>query len=328
MSVLVQKRGLLDTLQDRGRYGYQSLGINPGGVMDLVAMRVANALVGNQKNETVLEMHYPAPALLFEEAALVSLAGADFTAGINGQAFPLHKPVVVQKGSLLQFAKRERGARVYLAIAGGFAADEWLGSYSTNLKAGAGGYDGRVLQKGDRLLQRKENFYPLEEAGQSMKPLPWQANIDQWYRKQSLRFVQGKNWELLSGESLKQLGNTLFHIGQDSDRMGYRLQGPAMQLQEIKEMISAAVTRGAVQVLPDGQLIVLMADHQTTGGYPVPMHIITADMPALAQLQPGETFRFEPVTPEEAIASYHRQEMDLQQLQNACNFRLQQYFNT
>lgn len=325
MSLLVQKKGLLDTIQDKGRYGYQSLGINPGGAMDRIAMRVANALVGNKNNEAVIEMHYPAPILLFEESVLVSLAGADFTATCDGYAFPLQKPVLVRKGSVLQFEKREKGARVYLAIEGGFAAEEWLGSCSTNLKAAAGGYYGRPLQKGDKLLQQKEIFYQPSQNNHSMEALPWQANTSEWYEKETIRFVKGKDYDLLTDASVKELENNLFTIGQESDRMGYRLLGPALQLKEKKEMISAAVTRGTVQLLPEGQLIVLMADHQTTGGYPVPAQVISADFSSLAQLQPGEKFRLKAVTMEKAMALYHQQEMDLQQLQNACNFRLQQY---
>lgn len=327
MSLLVEKNGLLDTIQDAGRYGHQHLGVNPGGVMDRVAMRVANALVGNDPGEAVLEMHYPAAQLRFEKNTLIALAGADFSALVNGIPLPLHQPAFVQEGTVLQFGQRKQGARVYLTVEGGFETDEWLQSSSTHLTLGVGGCKGRPLQKADRLVYKKTDLYEASDGDHPLETLPWRANTKTMYHGNMIRFIAGKDWERLSAAAQDLLCHTLFTIGRDSNRMGYRLQGPFLQLKEVKEMISAAVTRGTLQLLPDGQLIVLMADHQTTGGYPVPGHVISADFPSLAQLQAGETFLLRPVTLTEAVLAEKKLEMDLQQLQNACNFRLTAYLH-
>lgn len=327
MSLLITKHGLLDTIRDEGRYGYQHLGINPGGAMDRTAMRVANMLVGNDPAEVVIEMHFPAAEIQFEQTILIALAGADFSATINREEAPLLHPIMIQKGSTLRFGKQQKGARVYLAIQDGFVADEWLDSYSTNLKAKAGGYKGRPLQKNDRLVLKQEQQYAFLNKAHAFEILPWQAKVSDLYSKDVFRFIAGTEYELLSDALKTQLQTRSFIISRESDRMGYRLQGEALQLVTQKEMISAAVTRGTIQLLPDGQLIILMADHQTTGGYPRIGHIISADISSLAQMRPGENFSLQQVTIAEAEKIIYKQEMNLQQLQNACNFRLKEYLD-
>ncbi len=325
MSIQVIKAGILDTVQDAGRYGYQQLGINPGGVMDRTALRIANALVGNDAGAPVIEMHFPAAEILFEETMLVALAGADFSPRINGEELPLHKPVCIRKGSLLSFSKQKKGARTYLAVKGGWKADQWLHSYSTHLTVKAGGQAGRALGKTDRLFPQLIQPYGLLNKETLFEALPWQAAVAGLYTEGSLRMVQGYEFDTLSPAAKETILSTAFTISRDSNRMGYRLNGPALAVTGTTELISTAVTRGTLQLLPDGQLIVLMADHQTTGGYPRVGHLISADMASLAQKNPGELFSLSLVTVQEAENILQRQEMDLQQLQNACNFRLAQY---
>ncbi len=325
MSVRIVKPGLLDTIQDAGRYGYQHLGINPGGVMDRIAMRIANALVGNSANEAVLEMHFPAAEMVFETTVLIALAGADFSASINHKEVPLHHPILIKQGSALTFTQKKKGSCVYLAVEGGFETIQWLGSSSTHLQVHAGGWEGRQLQKNDRLLLKKESNYLFEESHSFFEVLPWQAKVADFYSEGKIRCVPGNEFEWLNELSKHAFAHTPFSISRNSDRMGYRLQGTALQTTIVKEILSTAVTRGTVQLLPNGQLIVLMADHQTTGGYPRVAHIISADMASLAQYAVGDTFHLQMVTMEEAENSLRAQEMNLQQLINACNFRLQQY---
>lgn len=147
MSVLIIKPGLLDTVQDGGRYGYQHLGINPSGAMDFVAASIANMLAGNDKEEAVIELHFPASSFLFEDDCLIALSGAEFRAIINNKSIPINTAVIVSKGSVLQFTQYSLRARCYLAVHGGWDTDYWLNSYSTNIKAAAGGYNGRALKK-------------------------------------------------------------------------------------------------------------------------------------------------------------------------------------
>lgn len=325
MSIRVQKPGLLDTLQDRGRYGYQQSGINPGGAMDRLAMRVANMLVGNDPGTAVLEMHFPAAVLLFETTTLIALSGADFSPEMEGREVPLHQPVLVNRGTVLQCKKQRKGARTYLAVAGGFESAEWLHSASTQLQVKAGGFAGRALQKQDSLLLKKPQPYPFPEPSQGFVTLPWRADMNGLYQDGPVRCIAGNELDNLDNPSRQLLTDAVFQITRGSDRMGYRLQGPELHTNLAGELVSTAVTRGTIQLLPNGQLIVLMADHQTTGGYPRLGHVTSADLPVLAQKQAGEEFGLQLVSVSEAEKILREQEMNLQQLQNACNFRLDQY---
>jgi antagonist of KipI len=322
MSIRVIKAGMLDSFQDGGRYGCQHWGINPGGAMDIVALQVANILVGNAPLETALEMHFPAAELLFEHAALIALSGAEFTAVANDVPVTLNKPVVVAAGTTLRFLRREKGARVYLAAAGGFRLQRWLGSSGTNLKVQAGGM-GRRLLKDDSVLANETVQFAETQAG----PLSWQASVSDLYPSGPIQFITGAEYDWLDSPGKLGLEQELFNIEAGSDRMGYRLRGKPVTVSTRQEMLSTAVTRGTMQLLPDGQLIVLMADHQTTGGYPRAGHVITAHQPSLAQLGPGEAVQFSRVSNETALAALEVQQRNLQQLQNACTFKLKQYFS-
>lgn len=156
MSIQVIRAGIMDSLQDKGRFGFQQLGINPTGAMDIFSMEMSNLLTGNAPGEAVIEMHFPAPVLLFRSDALIALSGADFTATLNDQPLPLHQPVWVKEKDVLAFRSPVKGARLYLSVAGGFAIDHWMGSGSTNLVAAAGGFSGRALSIGDEIPLHKK----------------------------------------------------------------------------------------------------------------------------------------------------------------------------
>ena len=328
MAIRILKPGLLDTIQDAGRYGYQHLGINPGGAMDIAAMHLANILVGNELNEAVLEMHFPAAEIVFEETAVIALGGADFGAEINGQALPVLHPVIVQKNTVLTFKKCQSGARIYLALKGGYTTQNWLQSNSSHLKAKAGGFEGRALKKNDKILFKQKNhfLFPVNEIG--CKVLHWTIHPDDFYLQGAVQFIPGAEYHALNKISQQKLETAGFTISQQSDRMGYRLKGDLLSLTSTREMISTAVPRGTMQLLPDGQMIILMADHQTTGGYPRIGHVITAGFAALAQMRAGEKLHFKKTTLKEAEDLLLIQERNLQQLQNACNFRLNEYLNS
>lgn len=327
MSLRIIKQGLSDSIQDFGRKGYQHLGINPGGAMDLVAMRIANALVGNHPREAIMEMHFPAAEILFEQTVLVAMAGADFSAAINNKPIPVLHPVMIRKGAVLKFQKKQKGARLYLAVQGGYLADQWLGSYSTNIKTEAGGYKGRVLQKGDLLQFKQAPAYSFLNGDHHFEIFPWQANDAEFYRNKNIRFIKAPEYRLLDEASKAKLENAAFTITRSSDRMGYRLSGNPLNTTEPVQIISTAAICGTIQLLPDKQLIVLMADHQTTGGYPRIGYLVSTDIPTMAQKEAGQHFSLEKITQVDAETFFYHQEMDLQQLQNACNFRLQQYLS-
>ncbi len=326
MSIQIIKQGLLDTMQDEGRYGIQHIAVNPGGVMDTIGMRVANALVGNEPGEAVLEMHFPAAEILFEASALIAIGGADFSPLINGEPVPVMQPVWINKNATLRFQKQLSGARGYLAVQGGFRLEEWMGSRSTHLKVNKGGFEGRALRKTDRIFFNRQQKNVMTESGKDFSKLPWTVNSKDLYSSCPFHFVEGAEYEQLDDVSKQALQAGSFLIAGQSDRMGYRLQSSPLSLEHREEMISTAVTKGTIQLLPDGQLIILMADHQTTGGYPRMGHIISADIPSLAQAGAGSSVTLKKVSVEMAEQKLLAQQRNLRQLRNACIFRLQQYF--
>lgn len=321
MSLLVLKPGLLDMIQDRGRFGYAHLGINPAGAMDTIAMSVSNLLVGNKPDEAVLEMHFPAPGLRFGSDAIFALAGADFDAHLAGQAIPAHTPVVAAAGAVLEFRKPLSGARCYLSVSGGFEMEPWLGSRSTNLAVQAGGFHGRALQTDDVLPFRRATDYGDILKGKKAIVFPWKADVKGLYPgDETLRFFPGAEYEFLTPESKERLETDPWKITPHSDRMGYRIEGPALARNEAVELVSSAVVPGTIQLLPNGQFIILMADCQTTGGYPRIGHVIGTDLPGLAQMRAGDSFGLQKVDLQAAVAAKAGQKLGLLRMRYGSYF--------
>jgi antagonist of KipI len=329
MNIRIIKAGVLDTVQDLGRYGWQHLGINRGGAMDTLSAQVANFLVGNEGGEAVFELHFPASSFFFEQPALIALSGGDFSATINGDEVPPLHPIIVSKYSILQFHASAKGARVYLAVQGGLRVEQWLGSYSTHLKAGIGGFKGRPLRQDDEI---GFNSFPSLCAVIGKKEfivLPWKADTT-WDREQNgdILVIPGHEYDRLANESKIALGNQAITISGQSDRMGYQLIAPTLVLNDCSDLVSSPVSFGSIQVLPGGQMILLMADHQTTGGYPRIAHVITAFHHKLAQMNPGDSFMLRFIDLPEAERLLFKRNQHLVQLQNACKFRLEEYLET
>jgi antagonist of KipI len=316
MSIRVLKPGPLSSLQDLGRHGYQRFGVIVSGVMDEWSHRVANILVGNPDSEASLEITLMGPSLSFEQDALISICGADLSPRISESPVPLASPVLVRAGSQLDFGKRVSGCRAYLAVHGGFRVAPVMGSKSTYLRAGFGGFEGRALRKGDLLQIGEQNpalfadgtgslaaQHPLARlpaelsAGQApfVTPPGFQApqHPSTGNAESPIRFVAGQQWAAFTDQAQRSFCSEAFRVDSNSDRMGYRLQGPPLALTAPLEMISEGVAFGSVQVPPDGNPIVLMADRQTTGGYPKIAAIASVDLPLLAQAVPQQLLRFE-----------------------------------
>jgi len=328
MSIRVIKQGMFDTIQDDGRYGYQHLGINPGGVMDIVTASVVNMLVGNTINEAVIELHFPAATFFFEKPCLIALSGADFSATINNEIIPLNTAVIIAGSTELSFKQYKKGARCYFAVQGGWDAVNWLNSYSTDTKVHAGGFHGKALKKGDVLHCHAEQFMFASLPSQSYIITSVKVDTDLFYSSSKvIRYTSGRQYAWLDDRSKDLFESADFTISPQSDRMGYRLKGAALQTSEQKQLLSSAVVKGAIQLLPEGQLILLMADHQTTGGYPVIANVISADIPVLAQMQPGAVIRFKFISVEAAETLYMQQQQNLMQLQDDCNLQLKNFFN-
>jgi antagonist of KipI len=307
MSLTFVKEGILNTLQDRGRKGFRRFGINPNGVMDHAAARIVNALLGNDENEGVLEMHFPAGEIRFDREAVIAIGGANFSPAIDTESIPNWRTIRVKKNDTIRFASKLKGERTYLAVRGGFKIDDWLGSKSTNLTACIGGFEGRRLRIGDavgfnsvrRQLEMNKDFVVSNALLPLYSPFP------------TVRFIPGAEFELLSEQSRKKFRSNGFIISKNSDRMGYRLQGDPIALVRPLEMITSTVGFGTIQLLPDGQLIVLMADHQTSGGYPRIAHVIDRDLPLMAQLGPNNKVAFHQVSIDDAEALMLEFERDL-----------------
>jgi len=325
MSIRIIKAGLADAFYDKGRYGYQHLGINPGGAMHVAALQTANALVCNPPNEAVLEMHFPAANILFNQPALIALTGADFTATINQQPIPINTPIAVGKGVELKCTKPLSGARTYLSVSGGFALTPWLNSCSTNLVCHAGGFNGRTLQTGDVVnFKSPINLSPILTQ-KPFRILPFRASVHQLHHYQNIHILPGNHYPSLTQQSQQNLLSQTFTIAANSNRMGYRLHGTQLSLQHPTNIISSAVTKGTIQLLPSGQLIILMADHQTTGGYPVVGHVPSAFADTLAQCRPTQSIQFALTDFASAEAALISRHLHLLQLQNACTFRIKPF---
>ncbi len=325
MSLSIIKPGLLDTIQDMGRNGYGSWGINPSGVMDQYAAKVANLLVGNCCHEGVIEVHFPGPQILFGQNALITITGGDFSPMLNDEPVPLWQPVVVRKNTVLHFPKLVSGARCYISVHGGFCLDKWLNSFSTNVKAGLGGMNGQPLKKGDELSFKENTVYfaGLLKQENNLQILPWRVNREKVYHlPHEIGLIIGHEWEQLKESSRSQLLENNFMIHPSSDRMGYHLKGAPLEMKDDMGLLSSAVSFGTVQLLPDGQLIVLMADHQTTGGYPRIAHVITAHLPKLAQLRPSNCIQFKLMDMEAAEELLVLREKELHILQRSCHDHL------
>lgn len=322
MSLNIIKAGLLDTVQDGGRYGYQFQGINPNGAMDRFAASLANALLGNSLQAPIIEMHFPAATFRFLKPAIICLTGADFRARINDQEISINQPVAIPSNALLTFQQKQQGARCYMAILNGLQLTPWLNSFSTNLKAGAGGYKGRRLQTGDSL-----HFSDIEfSIGDTAVSLPWQ-----YHRTETtsckIEFLPGPEWHWLTSESQALFCSHPFVISPASDRMGYRLQGETLEQKVQEQLVSSAVCFGTVQLLPNGSLIVLMADHQTTGGYPRVASVISVHLPKLAQMDAGKKVKFRMTTLAAAEEKVVAQQNYLHHLQNTCKLKMENWVN-
>lgn len=288
--------------------------------MDKTAARLINILLGNEETEAVIEMHFPAPEIVFIEENFFALGGADFGARLNDKKIENWKIHFAKSGSVLKFTEKIFGNRCYLAIKNGLKIETWLDSASTNLTAKIGGFEGRKLETGDEIEFNKLQItnYELQNIKISNFLIPFYSRFP------TVRIIKGAEFESLTALSEQQFLNETFSISKDSNRMGFRLEGESLYLLEKKELVSSAVDFGTIQLLPDGQLIVLMADHQTTGGYPRLGNIISIDLPLAAQLGANDKIGFHLISIEEAENILFEFEKDLNYLKIGSKFAFKQ----
>ena len=299
-ALTVVRPGMFTTVQDLGRWGYQAFGVPPSGAMDLYSHRRANRLVGNDDRLATLEATLIGPEIAFEQEVDFAVAGAEFVLTLDGHMVGTDQALTAKGGSLLKFGERRRGARAYLAVAGGIDVPEVLGSRSTHTLSRIGGLQGRALKAGDHLPIGRPSAARRCISEKALDLFPDGGGA-------RLRVLPGEDPALTS-----YLTSRRFTLTPRSDRMGYRLEGERSAGLAAGELISRAVITGAIQVPPTGEPILLMADHATTGGYAVAATVITADLSLAAQLTPGDWIQFTSTSLGEAQRALRDRERSLE----------------
>lgn len=293
--ISVIKPGMLTTVQDEGRWGYQAFGMPVAGVMDRYAYRTANILAGNAPGAAALEMTVMGGIFRFDSDAYVAVCGADMQGTLNGKPIRNWSCFLAPAGSELAFGFIANGCRTYIAVRGGIAVPLVLGSRSTYTRAAVGGLEGRALQAGDVLKIGSDAARPPRELQLPAKFVP------KYPGQVTLRVMLGPQDDLFTPQGVNTLFDSEYEISPEADRMGYRMEGPVIEHTGKADIVSDAICQGAIQVPGHGRPIVMMADRATTGGYTKIGTVIGPDLSLLAQCKPGDKVRFERCTDEEAV---------------------------
>lgn len=294
-TIRVLKPGLLTTVQDLGRPGFGVMGVSASGAADPVSLRIGNNLVGNPENAAALEMTVIGGHFFFSEKTMIAVTGADFSASLRGQRIPQYFSLPVNAGEILEFNRSMERLRCYLCVQGGIDVPEFLGSRSTHLLSGSGGYEGRALRKGDvlKIGQCVPDFRSKRLAGQGHTNL---------VARGIFRVTEGPQWSMFSEAAKRTFFEQTYHVTDAADRTGIRLDGLPLELPPGRDMLTEGVSLGAVQIPRDGKPIILFVEQQTTGGYPKIANVIGADLYRVGQLQAHHEVRFELVSFEKARA--------------------------
>jgi biotin-dependent carboxylase-like uncharacterized protein len=291
--IQVQTPGPLTTVQDLGRDGFGPLGVSPSGAADPISLRLGNRLVSNAENAPGLEMTLLGGTFLFPEGAILALAGSDFGATLDGGTLDMWTSVKVRPGQTLRLGTTHSGARCYLCVHGGIAVAPFLGSASTHILSGLGGFEGRCLRKGDilKLGPVTKSFHKRVIASRVSECLS---------QRKILRVTPGPQIDWFSDSSVRAFYSAAYRVGEQSNRMGLRLEGTTVLQRDDRHMITEGVSLGAIQVPLGCPPIILFVDQHTTGGYPKIANVISADLHRVGQLRPRDEIRFEQVTLETA----------------------------
>ncbi len=324
MSIRIIKAGIHSSLQDCGRRGFQASGVPVSGAMDVDSLRKANILAGNPAGATALEFTLHGATLMAETLMIIAFSGGGAELYINQQVVNSTGPVMVQPYSVLELKPKAEGCRSYLAVSGGLKANKDLESTSTYPAAALGGLNGNCLISGDTLeIENTEGIKNLQHL--HWRSAPGGAYVHAgWGSRQylpaaekeiTIRFIKGQEWQLFKGSAFDSFTGNSYQVTDQSNRMGYRLRGERISFGLKEEMISTAVAPGTIQVTPQGDLLMLMADAQTTGGYPRIGQVALADMPVCAQLRPGANLKFMEISAEKAESLFLAKEKQLRVLE-------------
>lgn len=296
VNVKVIRPGIMSSIQDMGRRGYQAFGVPEAGAMDREAALIANLLLGNPEDAALIEITVMGLELEFDDTVMIAVAGGDLGFHINGVDAPMYQSICMQAGSRLSFEGIKEGSRAYLALGGEICLPKLMGSHSTYMRGKIGGYEGRMLEKDD-LFQVEAR----ECQGKSLAD-----NLIRDYGVREIRVLLHRDEDNFTGQGINTFLTEKYTISNSSDRMGYRMEGPLIEHRDGADIISTAINFGAVQVPGHGQPIVMMADRQTVGGYAQIATVISADLPLLAQMLPGQEISFKEVSLREAQDIYRQ----------------------
>ncbi len=301
MGIRIIKAGMMTTVQDFGRTGYQSQGFPVSGVMDRRSFVIANLLVDNPENEAVLEFTLIGPTLQFTADTIIAITGGDFQPTINGKPAPMYTAIYIHKDDILKFGSARTGSRGYIAFSCYLQIPVVMGSRCTNMKCSIGGFKGRQLQDGDYISFRiKRRYLPFF--------LSRKLELDEFDQEEAvLRVVMGPQDNLFSKEGINTFLTEEYTVTSDFDRMGCRLDGPFIASKNGSDIISDGISFGSIQVPAHGKPIVLLADRQTTGGYAKIATVASVDIPRLVQRKPDHKIRFKAITVQDAQALYREE---------------------
>lgn len=317
--IKIVNAGLMTTVQDLGRYGYQQYGMSVSGAMDHVAAKQANILVGNDEGEGLLEVTIMGPEIEFLSPAVFAVTGGDLQPTINGASVQLNRSISVNAGDRLAFKGLKSGCRSYVAFAGGIDVPKVMGSKSTFIKANLGGFEGRALKAGDVLNIGNPKTFMSDLAGRCLNGDFYDYGSDII----ELRVVLGPQDDAFTSEGIETLFSSVYTVSNNCDRMGYTLEGDKIQHKEGADIISDGISMGAIQVPSKGNPIIMMADRQTIGGYTKIGNVITLDLPKVAQAKPGDKIKFKKSTIEEAHSLIKEFERKLNEAKNNLSAQTQ-----
>ena len=310
MGIRVLKAGMLTTVQDLGRTGYQSQGFSVAGVMDVRSFKIANLLLDNPENEAVLEFTLIGPTLQFTSETIIAITGGDFSPTINGEPAPMYEAVYMHRGDILKFGSARTGSRGYLAFSSYLDVPVVMGSRCTNLKSKIGGFKGRKLKDEDYIGFRMKRRYLPYFLSRKLKPDDFSAESE------TLRVILGPQDEMFSKQGIDTFLSQEYVVTSDFDRMGCRLEGPFIAAKDKADMISDGIAYGSIQVPSHGKPIILLSDRQTTGGYPKIATVASVDIPKLVQRKTDHKIRFTAISVQESQKLYREEEKAYEKMRN------------
>tara|TARA_B100000953_G_scaffold81478_1_gene66437 strand:- start:764 stop:1690 length:927 start_codon:yes stop_codon:yes gene_type:complete len=304
LSIRILNPGLQTTIQDLGRNGYSHYGVSSSGAADDLSFRLGNLIVGNKENLAAIEMTLLGGDYKFDIDANISLTGSKFDAKIEGESLHFYKNIPIQSGQLLSIGQSLQGSRCYLAVRGGIDINDVLSAKTTHLTSKIGGVDGRSLKKDDVLI--------IGEEQKLLNPIKINEMLD--INMSKLLIIKGLQSNYISKSTWKIFLNQEYIVSNLSNRMGIRLEGNSLKLDNENEIITEGVPLGAIQLPSNGYPIISFVEHQTTGGYPKIANVISSELHKVGQLKPGDKFQFELVSLEEAEALRHEREFYIKRM--------------